>query len=37
MGWDRERVGVDRRSGVGGEESGDGQEECDGRGGGQWG
>ena len=37
MGWEGERVGIDRRSGVGGGESGDRQEECDGRGGGQLG
>ena len=31
MWWEGERVGIDR-SGVGGGESGDRQEECDGRG-----
>ena len=32
MGWEGERVGIDRRSGVGGGESGDRQEDLGGRG-----
>ena len=32
MGWEGERVGIDRRNGMGGEESGDIQEEWGGRG-----
>ena len=30
--WEEERVGIDRRNVMGGGESGDRQEECDGRG-----
>ena len=32
VGWEGERVGIHRRSGMGGGESGDRQEEWDGRG-----
>ena len=32
MWWEGERVGIDRRNVMGGGESGDRQEECDGRG-----